>query len=393
MRRGENRVVVLVMDGVGVGELPDAASYGDEGSATLPNLAKALNGLDLPQLEAMGLGRVVPIRGVRPVEHPLASFGKMAELSPGKDSTSGHWELAGCVLDRPFPTYPNGFPEGIMDLFRKVAGRDPLGNRAASGTVIIEELGEEHLRTGCPIVYTSADSVFQVAAHEDVIPLVELYRICRGMREVLVGDHAVARVIARPFTGAPGSFRRTRSRRDFSVPPPCHTVLDRATDAGIETVAVGKVHDIFAGRGVHTTVEAKGNGAIMAALTDLAAHGSFGLAMATLVDFDMLWGHRNDPSGFARGLVELDTHLVELTQALKEGDMLFVTADHGCDPTTASTDHSREYVPLLVSRTGFLEGVDLGTRCSFADVGATIAEFLGVESTGYGTSFLASLPG
>jgi phosphopentomutase len=391
--RGENRVFVLVMDGVGVGELPDAASYGDEGSATLPNLAKALNGLDLPQLEAMGLGRVVPIQGVRPVEHPVASFGKMAELAPGKDSTSGHWELAGCVLDRPFPTYPDGFPEGIMEQFRKVAGREPLGNRAASGTVIIEELGEEHLRTGCPIVYTSADSVFQVAAHEDIIPLNELYRICRGMREVLVGEHSVARVIARPFTGTPGSFRRTRSRRDFSLPPPCDTVLDKAMEARIGTVAVGKVRDIFAGRGIHTTVEAKGNAEIIAALTDLAAHGSFGLAMATLVDFDMLWGHRNDPSGFARGLVELDAHLVELTQALKGGDMLFVTADHGCDPTTASTDHSREYVPLLVSRTGCMEGVDLGTRRSFADVGATIAESLGVESTGYGTSFLASLPG
>jgi phosphopentomutase len=393
MAEGTRRVFILVMDGVGVGELPDAAVYGDEGSATLPNLAKAAKGLRLPHLEAMGLGRIVPIDGIRPVERPAASFGRMAELSPGKDSTSGHWELTGCVLDRPFPTYPTGFPADVMSRFERVAGKPAIGNRPASGTVIIEELGEEHLRTGRLIVYTSADSVFQVAAHEDIVPLEELYRICGEMRDLLTGEHAVGRVIARPFIGTPGDFRRTRARRDFSLPPPHETILDHALREGLRTVAVGKVRDIFAGRGIGTAVNAKSNRETMAELVKLARRRTSGVVMATLVDFDMLWGHRNDVAGFARGLEELDSDLADLTHALQEDDVLFVTADHGNDPTTSSTDHSREYVPILALRGCRPGGRPLGTRETFADVAATVAEFLQIQSTGVGTSFLRVLPG
>ncbi len=392
MAEGSRRVFILVMDGVGVGELPDAAVYGDEGSATLPNLAKATGGLHLPHLEAMGLGRIVPIRGIRRVEQPTASFGRMAELSPGKDSTSGHWELTGCILDRPFPTYPTGFPPEVMSSFERVAGKPAIGNRPASGTVIIEELGEEHVKTGRLIVYTSADSVYQIAAHEDVVPVEELYRICREMRELLTGEHAVGRVIARPFIGTPGNFRRTRARRDFSVPPPHETILDRAMKAGLGTTAVGKVRDIFAGRGIETTVAAKSNRQIMTELVGLAGRRTSGVVVATLVDFDMLWGHRNDVDGFARGLEELDAGLATFIQAMQEGDVLFVTADHGNDPTTASTDHSREYVPILAVRGCRPGGGDLGTRETFADVAATASELLQIESTGVGTSFLHALP-
>ncbi len=386
------RVFILVMDGVGVGELPDAGDYGDRGSATLPNLAAAHGGLVLPQLESMGLGRIVPIPGVRPVQHPMASFGKMAERAPGKDSTSGHWELAGCILEQPFPTYPDGFPGEVIDQFTRVAGKDPLGNRAASGTVIIEELGGEHMRTGRPIVYTSADSVFQIAAHEEVIPLEELYRICTQMRQYLVGEHAVGRVIARPFVGTPGAFRRTRSRRDFSLPPPCDTLLDNALEAGISTVAVGKVRDIFAGRGIDTAIPAKGNNEIVDELLALAERPASQLIVATLVDFDMLWGHRNDVAGFVRGLEEFDKRLADLTSLLQDRDLLFLTADHGNDPTTSSTDHSREYVPLLVLWGKRHSGRELGLRESFADVAATAADFLRIKPTGQGTSFLGLLP-
>jgi phosphopentomutase len=393
MPQQSHRVFILVMDGVGVGELPDAAAYGDTGSATLPNLAMAAGGLHLPTLEALGLGRIVPISGVRPVEQPNASFGKMAEQSPGKDSTSGHWELTGCVLDQPFPTYPNGFPLEVMSSFERVAGAPAIGNRAASGTVIIEQLGEEHLRTGRLIVYTSADSVFQIAAHKDVIPVEELYRICAEMRRLLTGEHAVGRVIARPFVGSPGSFVRTRARRDFSLPPPHATILDLAMKAGLQTTAVGKVRDIFAGRGIETAVAAKTNRETMTELVGLAERQTSGLAMATLVDFDMLWGHRNDIGGFVRGLTEFDTDLLTLARALREGDVLFVTADHGNDPTTSSTDHAREYVPILALRGTRRRGNNLGTRDTFADVAATAAEHLQIEPTGVGTSFLDLLPG
>jgi phosphopentomutase len=390
--RSRRRVFLLIMDGVGVGALPDAADYGDDGSATLPNLALALHGLHLPNLEAMGLGRIVPILGVRPVEDPSASFCKMSEVSPGKDSTSGHWELAGCVLERAFPTYPDGFPSEVIEQFEGVAGKPPLGNRAASGTVIIQELGDEHLRTGRPIVYTSADSVFQVAAHEDVVPLEELYRICAGMRELLMGEHMVGRVIARPFVGTTGAFERTRGRKDFSLPPPHDTVLDNAARAGVPTVAVGKVRDIFAGRGIARSVGAKSNGEIMDALMGLVTRPGAGVVVATFVDFDMLWGHRNDADGFSAGLRELDTWLGSFTKAMGADDLLFLTADHGNDPTTPSTDHSREYVPLL-ARCGVRPGgVDLGDRDSFADVAATAADFLDIAPTDWGTSFLGLLP-
>lgn len=359
--------------------MPDAARYGDAGSNTLGNLAEKVGGLDLPHLERLGLGNIAPIKGVPPAANPAAAWGKMAERSPGKDTTTGHWELAGVVLDRPFPVYPQGFPPEVIDTFEARIGRRVLGNKPASGTAVIEELGAEHLRTGCPIVYTSADSVFQIAAHEEVIPVEELYRMCRIAREILTGEHAVARVIARPFTGRPGSFRRTERRHDFSLPPPRPTVLEALVSRGYAVVGVGKIQDIFAGRGVTRSIPVKNNPdniqKTIAAVREMAP----GLVFTNLVDFDTLYGHRNDPDGFARALKEFDSALPELMGAVAADGMLFITADHGCDPTTPSTDHSREYVPLLVWGPRLAGGVPLGTRATFADVGATIAAFFGFD--------------
>lgn len=371
--------MLVVLDGAGVGALPDAARYGDAGSNTLGNLAEKVGGLDLPHLERLGLGNIAPIKGVPPAANPAAAWGKMAERSPGKDTTTGHWELAGVVLDRPFPVYPQGFPPEVIDTFEARIGRRVLGNKPASGTAVIEELGAEHLRTGCPIVYTSADSVFQIAAHEEVIPVEELYRMCRIAREILTGEHAVARVIARPFTGRPGSFRRTERRHDFSLPPPRPTVLEALVSRGYAVVGVGKIQDIFAGRGVTRSIPVKNNPdniqKTIAAVREMAP----GLVFTNLVDFDTLYGHRNDPDGFARALKEFDSALPELMGAVAADGMLFITADHGCDPTTPSTDHSREYVPLLVWGPRLAGGVPLGTRATFADVGATIAAFFGFD--------------
>ncbi|MEW6770890.1 MAG: phosphopentomutase [Bacillota bacterium] len=373
------KVVIVILDGAGVGALPDAARYGDAGSNTLGNLAEKVGGLDLPHLRSLGLGNIAPIKGVPPAANPAAAWGKMAERSPGKDTTTGHWELAGVVLDRPFPVYPQGFPPEVIDTFEARIGRRVLGNKPASGTAVIEELGAEHLRTGCPIVYTSADSVFQIAAHEEVIPVEELYRMCRIAREILTGEHAVARVIARPFTGRPGSFRRTERRHDFSLPPPRPTVLDALVSRGYAVVGVGKIQDIFAGRGVTRSIPVKNNPdniqKTIAAVREMAP----GLVFTNLVDFDTLYGHRNDPDGFARALKEFDSALPELMGAVAADGMLFITADHGCDPTTPSTDHSREYVPLLVWGPRLAGGVPLGTRATFADVGATIAAFFGFD--------------
>jgi len=387
------RCAVVVLDGLGVGELPDADRYGDRGSATLQNTARAVGGLELPNLQRLGLGNIVPVQGVPPAESPAGCFGRMAERSPGKDSTTGHWELMGVHLDRPFPTYPQGFPPEVIEAFERAIGTRTLGNRPASGTQIIEELGPEHLRTGYPIVYTSADSVFQVAAHEEVIPVERLYEICRRAREILQGEHAVSRVIARPFVGWPGAFVRTGRRRDFSLEPPKPTVLDRLVEEGYPVWAVGKVADLFAGRGITRSLPSQddvdGVRQTARALRELER----GLVFATLVDLDTRYGHRNDPVGYARDLQAIDAALPELLAALRPGDLLVLTADHGNDPTTPSTDHSREYVPLLVHGPGLRAGVDLGLRETFSDVGATVAEALGVRWDGPGRSFLRELTG
>ncbi len=391
------RVVIVVLDGVGVGALPDAAAFGDEGSDTLGNLSRAVGGLDLPNLAAMGLGLTGDIEGVPPLS-PRGAAGRMAEVSPGKDTLTGHWELAGLVTRDPIPTYPRGFPPEMLQPFEEYIGGPVLGNKVASGTEIIEELGPLHLASGRPIVYTSADSVFQVAAHEEVIPVEVLYRMCEKARELYrEPPFLVGRVIARPFVGRPGSFRRTAGRRDWSLPPPGPTLLDDLVRAGLDVTAVGKVRDIFAGQGVTRHVPAAGLRATIEAVVREAAGLEQGLVIANLVDFDMLYGHRNDPEGFARALGEFDRELPRVREAVlahPQGGILVVTADHGCDPTTPSTDHSREYVPVLVEGTGLARGVELGTRESFADLAATLAELTGVPGyRGRGRSFAALLAG
>ncbi|MEZ8221709.1 phosphopentomutase [Candidatus Fervidibacteria bacterium JGI MDM2 JNZ-1-D12] len=384
----ERRAILLILDGVGVGELPDAANYGDEGSNTLVNMAKAVGGLNLPTLQRMGLGNIAQIEGVPPTDEPIACYGKMREISAGKDTTTGHWEIAGVIRTKPFPTYPNGFPPEIIEAFEQAIGRKVLGNKPASGTAIIEELGEEHLRTGYPIVYTSADSVFQIAAHEDIVPVETLYRWCEIAREILRGEHEVARVIARPFVGTPGNFKRTPRRKDFSVPPPYPTLLDALTENGLTVVTVGKVDDIFAGRGISRAIHTSDNHDGMEQVEKLVAKEDFDFLWCTLVDFDTLYGHRNNPQGFAQALEEFDHWLGGFLPKLREGDLLLITADHGNDPTTPSTDHSREYVPLLVWTPTLRKGKPLGTRETFADVAATVADWLGVKWQGAGESCL-----
>jgi phosphopentomutase len=383
------RFVILVADSVGAGAMPDAAAYGDAGSDTLGNLSRAVGGLSLPALGAMGLGNVVPILGVPPVEHPTASWGRMAERSPGKDTITGHWEMMGVPLEEPLAFYPQGFPPEVLDPWIAATGAPGvLANRAASGTRIIEELGVEHQRTGKPIVYTSADSVFQVAAHEETVPLETLYAWCREARRIL-DPLRVARVIARPFVGEPGAYRRTYNRKDFALAPPRPTVLERLSAAGVPVIGVGKIGDIYDRRGMVEDVHTEGNADGLRRTAEILARMERGLLFVNLVDFDTLWGHRNDAPGYARGLEEMDRGLPSVLGQLREGDLLAITADHGCDPTTPSTDHSREYVPLLVNAVG-CEGVPLGTRGTFADLGATVAGYFGVEP-GAGRSFLAEV--
>jgi|SRR5690554_1481122 len=382
------RVFLIVLDGVGAGELPDARRFGDEGSNTLANTAAAAGGLHLPVMESWGLGNITRIAGVAPVTRPEAVYGRLAEASPGKDTTTGHWEMMGIILAQPFPTYPQGFPSEVMEAFAGAVGRKALGNKPASGTRIIEELGPEHLKTGRPIVYTSADSVFQIAAHEKVIPTPALYRICQTAREILQGDHMVARVIARPFAGRPGAFYRTEGRKDFSVSPPEETLLDFLSARGIKTTGVGKIGDIFNGQGLTGSFRTGGNRKTMAKVLDLAAvEKSPALIFVNCIDFDSLYGHRNDAAGFARALEEMDGWLGKLAAALGEEDLLMITADHGCDPTTVSTDHSREYVPLLVSGARVKKGMNVGTRETFADLSATIARFFSCDGWNKGTPF------
>jgi phosphopentomutase len=383
-----DRAIVVVFDGLGIGALPDAHRYGDEESATLQHVAEVAGPLRLVHLGRLGLGNIVPLRGVPPVQPPAAAYGRMAERSPGKDSTTGHWELMGLVLDRPFPTYPNGFPIELIRAFEEAIGTKTLGNRPASGTEILAELGPEHLRTGYPIVYTSADSVFQIAAHEDVVPVERLYEMCRIARRLLVGEHAVSRVIARPFVGEPGRFVRTPRRKDFSLPPPGRTVLDAAVEAGLEVWGIGKVEDLFAGRGLSHAVRTTDDLDGLRRVAEAMERVERGIVLCNLIDLDTKFGHRNDPEGYGRHLELLDAHLPQVLNRVRSKDLLVLTADHGNDPTTPSTDHAREYVPLLVYGPGVRGGVDLGTRDTFADVGATVAESLGIPWDGPGTSFL-----
>ena len=382
-----DRIILIIIDGFGVGELPDASHYGDRGSDTMGHIAAQV-GLNIPHLEKMGIGNIKKIKGLTPAKAPLASFGMMAERSVGKDTTSGHWELMGVVLDRPFPTYPEGFPPEIILPFEKAIGKKILWNRPASGTEIIKKLGQEHLRSGCPIVYTSADSVFQIAAHKDVIPLKELYEMCLIARRLLGGKHGVARVIARPFLGQPGNFTRTPERRDFSLPPPQETLLDKLTQAELEVTGIGKVEDIFAGSGLTRVIHTRNNQEGMKQTIRHTKKRGSGLIFTTLTDFDTLYGHRNNAPGYAKALEEFDSILPGLEEAKHPEDMLIITSDHGCDPTTPSTDHSREYVPLLVWGERVKRGVNLGVRASFADVGKTIAEVFKIKGLPHGKSFL-----
>ncbi|GAV22338.1 phosphopentomutase [Carboxydothermus pertinax] len=380
------RAVLIVLDSVGIGELPDAELYGDKGSNTLANTAQKVGGFNLPNLEKLGLGKIHPILGLKDNIKALGAYGKMGEKSPGKDTTTGHWEITGVILDKPFPVYPQGFPLDLIKRFEEAIGRKTLGNKPASGTAIIEELGEEHMRTGYPIVYTSADSVFQIAAHEEIIPLDELYKMCKIARGLLTGEHAVGRVIARPFIGTPGNFKRTANRHDYSLEPTGKTVLDKLVERGYEVFGVGKIYDIFAGRGLTWHESTKNNEDGILKTIDVLNKDFTGLLFTNLVDFDMVYGHRNNAEGYYEALKQFDSYLAEIIERLREEDLLIITADHGCDPTTPSTDHSREYVPLLVYGKRIKEDVNLGIRQTFADIAATLEEIFGLER-GVGQSF------
>lgn len=382
---------MLVLDSVGCGALPDAAEYGDEGSNTLGNVSRAVGGLSMPNLGAMGLGNVTDILGVPAVSASVASWGKNAEQSAGKDTTTGHWEMMGLKLEHAFPTYPDGFPTDLMDAFTRETGLGWLGNFAASGTAIIQTLGDDHVATGKPIVYTSADSVFQIACHEDVMAVDELYRICQIARDrVCVGEHAVGRIIARPFVGpVDGTYVRTHRRRDFALAPSEPTVLDRLGERGILSYGVGKIGEIFAWQGICESPHVTDNMDGFTKLVERVRGVEPGFVFANLVDFDMIWGHRNDAPGYARGLEAVDARIPELLGAMVEGDLLIITADHGCDPTTESTDHSREHTPLVAKIKGVDSGADLGTRTTFSDIGETVLDFYGLSGAcGRGMSFL-----
>jgi phosphopentomutase len=387
------RVIWIVLDSVGIGEMPDAAKYGDVGSDTLGNIARQ-RPLHLPNFCSLGLANIKPLTGLAPAAEPSGAYGKCALASPGKDTTTGHWEMVGIHLKKPFPLFPHGFPPEVMDEFERRIGRHAIGNKAASGTEIIKELGEEHVRTGSPIVYTSADSVFQVAAHEEVIPLFELYKICETAREILRGPYEVGRVIARPFIGGSlsggGAFTRTPNRHDYAVPPPKGMLLDQLASRDIDVYSIGKIFDVFLGRGIREYVKTKSNADGLAKTLDAMEEVDRGLIFVNLVDFDQQYGHRNDVEGYARALEEVDRWLPAYNDKLRSDDLAIVTADHGCDPTTPSTDHSREYVPLLAYGPGVKHGVNLGTRASLSDIGQTVAENYGAKIV-VGESFLSQL--
>jgi phosphopentomutase len=385
-----SRAIVIVLDSLGIGELPDASAYGDEGSNTLGNIARAVR-LGVPTLRRLGLATLAALGGDRTPALPIGAVGRMAEASAGKDSVTGHWEMMGIVLDRPFPLFPRGFPGSLLDELSHQIGRGIIGNKAASGTAILDELGGEHLRTGSIIVYTSADSVFQIAAHEDVVPLAELYAICQRAYVLACEGLGVGRVIARPFIGKPGAFTRTANRRDYAVRPPCPTALDRLRAARLPTIAIGKIEDLFAGVGVshaiHTASDEEGMTALIAQMHEVDR----GLLFVNLVDFDTLYGHRNDVAGYAANLERFDRRLSDLLPRLRDRDLLIVTGDHGNDPTTPSTDHSREYVPLLAAGPRVRAAADLGTRATFADLGQTLCDIFGLPPLDRGTSFLGEM--
>jgi len=384
------RVIVLVLDGLGIGELPDAADYGDKNSNTIANVAKKVNGLELPNLKVMGLGNIANILGVAPEKNPIAAYGKAKEISKGKDSTTGHWELMGLQTSTSFPTYPNGFPqELITKLIENTEINGVIGNKAASGTVIINELGEKHLKTHYPIIYTSADSVFQIAAHEDIISVNQLYKICEIARnKILIGEHAVGRVIARPFIGnKKGKFERTPRRKDFSLDPPKTTLLDILFDKGILVSGIGKIEDLFNRRGLNSSIHTQHNPQALAAIEKHIKENNSGMIFANLPDFDTTWGHRNDYKNFASGLEKFDEKLSNIFKLMHKNDILFITADHGCDPTIPGTDHTREYIPILVYGTLIKTGVNIGTRDSFSDIAATIADIFDLKVDIFGKSF------
>ncbi len=386
------RITVIVIDGVGAGELPDASKYGDAGSNTLSNTARVLRGLKLPNMGEMGLGNITSIEGVPPREMTWGAYGKCKEVSKGKDSVTGHWELMGVEVKKPFPTYPNGFPKEVLNEYRKLTGLDVLGNKPASGTEIIRELGEEHVRTGKPIVYTSADSVFQIAAHEEVIPIDELYRLCDIARKMLKGDHAVGRVIARPFIGDNAeTFTRTKRRHDYPILAPSDTMMDTLIKEGHKVYATGKIDDLFGNRGITKTHHSVFNIESIQATVDFMDEDFTGLLFANLVEFDMTFGHRNDVKGFGQKLEEFDAFIPAIREKMKDTDIAMIVADHGVDPTTKSTDHSREYIPLLVFGEQVKNNVNLGIRQSFADVAATIGEAFSVTPPAIGKSFLREI--
>lgn len=387
-----NRVIWIVLDSVGMGEMYDADKYGDAGSNTLGHISKSLGGINIPNLVKLGLGDIDTMEGIEKCSEPLGAYGRFAEASVGKDTTTGHWEMAGIISKTPFPTYPNGFPAEIVDAFEKAVGRKIIGNKPASGTVILDELGEEHIKTGKLIVYTSGDSVFQIAANEAVVPPEELYDICRKARKILTGKHAVARVIARPFVGEKkGGFTRTPNRRDFSLEPPYDTVLDKIKKSGKSVMAVGKIEDIFEGKGITEAVHTKDNMDGVDKTIEYMKTDKKGLIYTNLVDFDMKWGHRRDVKAYGKGLEDFDARLLEIMSNMNDDDVLFITADHGCDPTAHGTDHTREYVPFIAYGKEIKKNVNLGTRKTFSDIGQTVAEILGTEKVDNGESFLSEI--
>ncbi len=385
------RAIWIVLDSVGMGAMPDAMQYGDQDVNTIAHTYTFANGLVLDNLVKYGLGNIEGMKALPKVQAPQGNFARLGELSKGKDTTTGHWEMVGVLTEVPFPTYPNGFPAEVMEAFEEAIGTKTLGNCTASGTAIIEELGEEHVRTGYPIVYTSADSVFQIAAHESVVPLEKLYEMCEKARRILTGQHEVARVIARPFTGEAGHFTRTSNRRDYAISPPTPNLLTYCAKANVPVIAVGKIEDIFNKQGVTVAIHTKDNEDGIKTTLECMEKYPEGLIFTNLVDFDMKWGHRRNAELYGKGLEAFDAALPKIMASMKEEDILIITADHGCDPTAPGTDHTREYVPLLVIGKPLKQGVDMGTRASFADIGQTVCEYFGLPSLKIGESFLAKV--
>ncbi len=388
-----NRVILIVLDSVGIGELPDAAEYGDTGSNTVGNIVKVSGGIDIPNLCKLGMGKIDGVDYLAVPQKIEGSYGRMAEVSKGKDTITGHWEIAGLQLPYPFPTYPEGFSKEVIHQFEKLTGRGVLANCVASGTEIIQQYGEEHMTTGKLIVYTSADSVFQIAAHEEIVPIDELYRICQIARDMLQGENMVGRVIARPFVGCPGNFTRTANRRDFSAEPISDTILDKVKQKGMDVIAVGKIEDIFSKKGITEAEHTKSNMNGVDTTLKYMAEDNKGIIFTNLVDFDMLYGHRNNVEGYRQAIEEFDRRLPEIISAMKEDDLLIITADHGCDPSTPSTDHSREHVPVLIYGKSIEADVNLGTRKTFADLASTIAEIFDIENSFPGESFFRDIGG